>query len=64
MEILERWVATQEEELTFPLLENVYIEYFPRLTTPPEAPKLKVTDVEQEKAQLSLSIFESSTKTH
>ena len=62
MEILERWVATEGEELIFPLLEYVYIEYCPRQTTLPEAPKLKVIDVEEDKTQLSLSIFESKHK--
>ncbi|XBJ07065.1 hypothetical protein VPH35_012641 [Triticum aestivum] len=52
IEILQEWVATKGEELTFTLLENVYIEYCPMPTTLPEAPKLKVIDVEKDKAQL------------
>jgi hypothetical protein len=59
LKFFESWVATEGEELTFPLLENVEINNCPKLTTLPEAPKLKVIDLEEDKAQLSLSIFRS-----
>ncbi|XBJ14068.1 hypothetical protein VPH35_006162 [Triticum aestivum] len=59
LENFQRWVATEGEELTFPLLESVHLKNCPKLTTLPEAPKLKVIDVAEDKAQLSLSIFES-----
>ncbi|MBC2899852.1 hypothetical protein CFC21_112669 [Triticum aestivum] len=55
----ERWVATEGEELTFPLLEKLQIMNYPKLTTLPEAPKLKVMKLEEEKAQLSLSVLRS-----
>lgn len=59
LETFERWVATEGEELTFPLLENIQIENCPKLTTFPEAPKLKVIKLKEDKAQLSLSIIRS-----
>ncbi|CAM0878424.1 unnamed protein product [Alopecurus aequalis] len=59
LEIFQRWVATEGEELRFPLLENVEIKHCPLLTTLPEAPKLKVIRLKEEKAQLSLTIFRS-----
>ncbi|CAM0878430.1 unnamed protein product [Alopecurus aequalis] len=59
LKIFERWVATEGEELTFPLLENVKIEDCPLLTALPEAPKLIVIRLKEEKAQLSLTIFRS-----
>ncbi|VAH12873.1 unnamed protein product [Triticum turgidum subsp. durum] len=60
LELFERWVASTEgEELVFPVLEKVQIENCPKLTTLPEAPKLKVMKLREEKAQLSLSIFRS-----
>ncbi|CAM0878423.1 unnamed protein product [Alopecurus aequalis] len=59
LEIFQRWVATEGEELRFPLLENVKIKHCPLLTTLPEAPKLKVIRLKEEKAQLSLTIFRS-----
>ncbi|KAM3406288.1 hypothetical protein ACQJBY_000395 [Aegilops geniculata] len=55
----ERWVATEGEEITFPLLEKVQIKNCPKLRTLPEAPKLKVMKLKEEKVQLSLSIFRS-----
>ncbi|KAK1692006.1 hypothetical protein QYE76_008703 [Lolium multiflorum] len=59
LEILERWVAIDGEELTFPLLENVRIKKCPKLTTLPEAPKLKVMQLIEDKVHLSLSVFRS-----
>jgi hypothetical protein len=59
LDIFERWVATEGEELIFPLLENVKIKNCPKLTTLPEARKLKVINLKEDKAQLSLSIFRS-----
>uniref|UniRef100_A0ACD5TYJ4 Uncharacterized protein n=1 Tax=Avena sativa TaxID=4498 RepID=A0ACD5TYJ4_AVESA len=59
LEIFERWSAAEGDKLTFPLLENVEIENCPKLTTLPEAPKLKVIRLEEDKVQLSLSILRS-----
>ncbi|XP_020187354.1 disease resistance protein RGA2 [Aegilops tauschii subsp. strangulata] len=59
LEIFEGWVATEQEESTFPLLENVRIENCPKLTTLPEATRLKVLELEEDKPQLSLSILKS-----
>ncbi|KAM0891829.1 hypothetical protein ACQ4PT_026126 [Festuca glaucescens] len=59
LEIVERWVATDGEESTFPLLENVRIKNCPKLTTLPEAPELKVMQLIEDKAHLSLSLFRS-----
>ncbi|XBJ21138.1 hypothetical protein VPH35_011840 [Triticum aestivum] len=59
LELFERWVATEGEKLKFPLLENLRIENCPKLTTLPEAPKVKVVRLEEDKAQLSLSILVS-----
>uniref|UniRef100_A0ACD5TZ45 Uncharacterized protein n=1 Tax=Avena sativa TaxID=4498 RepID=A0ACD5TZ45_AVESA len=59
LEIFERWVATDGEELTIPLLENVKIENCPKLTTLPAVPKLKVMLLKEDKAHLSLSVFKS-----
>jgi hypothetical protein len=58
LDIFERWVATGEE-LTFPLLENVNIKNCPKLATLPEARKLKVIKLKEDKAQLSSLIFRS-----
>ncbi|KAM0878217.1 hypothetical protein ACQ4PT_035019 [Festuca glaucescens] len=60
LKIFERCVATEGEELAFPLLENIHIWYCPKLTTLPEAPKLKVMRLAEDMAQLSLSIFSST----
>ncbi|XP_044436959.1 putative disease resistance protein RGA1 [Triticum aestivum] len=59
LENFERWVASKGEYLTFPVLKNVKIENCPKLMTLPEAPKLKVIELAEEKAQLCLSIFRS-----
>ncbi|OEL20236.1 Disease resistance protein RGA2 [Dichanthelium oligosanthes] len=61
LESLERWVAIEgkEDELTFPVLEEVDIENCPKLTSLPEAPKLKVIRLDEGKAQLSLEIVKS-----
>ncbi|KAM3406284.1 hypothetical protein ACQJBY_000392 [Aegilops geniculata] len=59
LEIFERWVATEGEELEFPQLENVKIKDCPKLAILPEAAKLKFIGLREEKAQLSLSIFKS-----
>ncbi|XP_020190067.1 putative disease resistance protein RGA1 isoform X1 [Aegilops tauschii subsp. strangulata] len=59
LEIFERCVATEGEELAFPQLENVKIKDCPKLAILPEAPKLKFIALKEEKAQLSLSIFKS-----
>ncbi|KAF6992411.1 hypothetical protein CFC21_009403 [Triticum aestivum] len=58
-EIFERWVISEGEQLTFPMLENIVIENCPKLTTLPEAPKLKTIKLEEGKAQLSLAILRS-----
>uniref|UniRef100_A0ACD5ZGS3 Uncharacterized protein n=1 Tax=Avena sativa TaxID=4498 RepID=A0ACD5ZGS3_AVESA len=59
LEIFERWAATEGEELTFPLLENVEIKNCPKLITLLEAPKIEVIRLEEDKVQLSLSILRS-----
>ncbi|XP_062200892.1 putative disease resistance protein RGA4 [Phragmites australis] len=60
---LERWVATEGtggEELRCPLLEKVCIHNCPKLATLPDAAKLKVVEVNEEKPKLSLAIVRSS----
>lgn len=58
---LERWVVKEGkgEELTFPVVEKICIEDCPKLTTLPEAPKIKVLKIKEDKAQLSLSLISS-----
>jgi hypothetical protein len=59
---LERWEATEgkEDDLTFPVLEEVDIENCPKLSSLPEAPELKVIRLEEGKALLSLGIVKST----
>ncbi|KAJ1267445.1 hypothetical protein BS78_07G056400 [Paspalum vaginatum] len=55
---MERWVADEgtKEELTFPQLEKLFICGCPKLATLPETPNLKVVELDEYKAQLSLRI--------
>ncbi|RLN04771.1 disease resistance protein RGA2-like [Panicum miliaceum] len=61
LESLERWVATggKEGELTFPALEEIDIENCPKLSSLPEAPKLKVIRLDEGNSLLSLGIVKS-----
>uniref|UniRef100_A0A0D3HAU9 Uncharacterized protein n=1 Tax=Oryza barthii TaxID=65489 RepID=A0A0D3HAU9_9ORYZ len=62
LEGLNRWVMTEvtrREGPIFPLLEKIDIKNCPKLITLPEAPELKFLKVEEDKAQLSLSIVRS-----
>jgi len=54
---LERWVAIEGKEVTFPVLETVAIKSCPKLTGLPEAPKLKSIEVNEGKPQLSLGMY-------
>ncbi|KXG29103.1 putative disease resistance protein RGA1 [Sorghum bicolor] len=58
LESLERWVATEgkEDELAFPVLEELDIENCPKLTSLPEAPKLKVMRLDEDKVLLSSAV--------
>ncbi|XP_040384071.1 putative disease resistance protein RGA4 [Oryza brachyantha] len=63
LESFETWVAMEGRQgymPTFPLLEEVEINKCPKLTTLPEAPKLKILNLNENKAQLSLSLLQSS----
>ncbi|CAL4981265.1 unnamed protein product [Urochloa decumbens] len=59
---MERWVATEgkEDQLTFPVLVEINIENCPKLSSLPEAPKIKVIRLDEGKAMLSLGIFKST----
>ncbi|CAO2150643.1 unnamed protein product [Urochloa humidicola] len=61
LERLERWVAAEgkEDELNFPVLEEIGIENCPKLTSLPEAPKLKQINLNEGVAQISLAIIKS-----
>uniref|UniRef100_A0A0E0EVI7 Uncharacterized protein n=1 Tax=Oryza meridionalis TaxID=40149 RepID=A0A0E0EVI7_9ORYZ len=62
LERFESWVETegkQENKPTFPLLEEVEISNCPKLTSLPEAPKLKVLKLNENKAELSLPLLKS-----
>ncbi|KAL6626205.1 hypothetical protein ACP70R_029931 [Stipagrostis hirtigluma subsp. patula] len=53
----QRWEVDpgiQEEQLIFPLLENIFIEECPRLTTLPAAPKLRVLEICKGNQQMAL----------
>jgi Leucine-rich repeat (LRR) protein len=55
---MERWVAAGGEgEVAFPQLENLIIKGCPKLATLPDTPNLKVVELDEDKAQLSLLIF-------
>ncbi|CAL5010373.1 unnamed protein product [Urochloa decumbens] len=55
---MERWVAAEgrEGELKFSQLENLIIRGCPKLATLPDTPNLKVVELDEDKAQLSLLI--------
>nr|AAM47627.1 Putative NBS-LRR type resistance protein [Oryza sativa Japonica Group]AAP51994.1 NB-ARC domain containing protein [Oryza sativa Japonica Group] len=59
LERLERWSATEGEEVTFPLLESASIMNCPMLKSLPKAPKLRILKLVEEKAELSLLILRS-----
>ncbi|CAO2142847.1 unnamed protein product, partial [Urochloa humidicola] len=58
---LERWLTTEgkEDELNFPALEEIDIKNCPKLTSLPEAPKLKHISLDEGEALLSLAIIKS-----
>jgi hypothetical protein len=55
---MERWVAAEgrEGEVAFPQLEKLVIRGCPKLATLPDTPNLKVVDLHEDKALLSLLI--------
>jgi Leucine-rich repeat (LRR) protein len=55
---MERWEAAEgrEGEVAFPQLENLVIRGCPKLATLPDTPNLKVVELDEAKAQLSLLI--------
>ncbi|WVZ94936.1 hypothetical protein U9M48_040762 [Paspalum notatum var. saurae] len=59
LESMKRWVAAEgrEGELTFPQLEKLVVRGCPKLATLPEPPNLRVVELDEEKAQLSLQIL-------
>jgi hypothetical protein len=59
LENLERWVVVEGTEVTCPVLEKVSVKNCPKLTSLPEAPKVKVIKVNESKAQISLAIFKT-----
>ncbi|EEC66526.1 hypothetical protein OsI_32654 [Oryza sativa Indica Group] len=52
-------MGKQENKPTFPLLEEVEISNCPKLSSLPEAPKLKVLKLNENKAELSLPLLKS-----
>ncbi|CAL4996930.1 unnamed protein product [Urochloa decumbens] len=56
---MERWVAAEgrEGEVAFPQLQNLVIEGCPKLATLPDIPNIKVLELDEDKAQLSLLII-------
>ncbi|KAG2538814.1 hypothetical protein PVAP13_9NG419200 [Panicum virgatum] len=64
LESMERWVSGEgNDEVTFPIVEEISIENCPKLTSLPDAPKLKVINVNEGKAQLSLLAIVKATYT-
>jgi hypothetical protein len=55
---MERWMAEEGRtgEVAFPELENLVIRGCPELATLPDTPNLKVVQLDEDKAQLSLLI--------
>ena len=61
LESFESWVATPgKEELSFPVLEEIDIRNCPKLTSLPGPPKVKVVKLNEDMAQLSLSLITST----
>jgi hypothetical protein len=58
MRSMERWVAAEGREgvMVFPQLEKLVIRGCPKLATLPDTPNLKVVELGEDKAQLSLLI--------